>query len=109
MPYYDRCVGADVAKVSVMVPAERIPELRPILLDWRRDAKLLLESDLLSGDPILQIRRCLPAPSDQVADHRCRNTGDRQGVAAGAATASRRAPRLRAQTALTAMTAAPHT
>jgi hypothetical protein len=74
MPYYDRCVGADVAKVSVMVPAERIPELRPILLDWRRDAKLLLESDLLSADPILQIRRCLPAPSDQVADHRCRNT-----------------------------------
>ena len=34
----------------VMGPAERIPELRPILLDWRRDAKLLLESDLPSAD-----------------------------------------------------------
>ena len=53
--YHDRRVGAGIAKMSVMGPAERIPELRPILLNWRRDAKLLLESDLPSADQILEI------------------------------------------------------
>jgi len=53
--YHDRRVGAGILKVTVMVPAERIPELRAITLAWRREAKLLLESDLPSADQILQI------------------------------------------------------
>ena len=53
--YHDRRVGAGIAKMSVMGPAERMPELRPILLDWRRDAKPLLVSDLPPGDQILEI------------------------------------------------------
>ena len=48
--YHDRRVGAGIAKMSVMRPAERIPEPRPILLGWRRDAKLPLESDPPSAD-----------------------------------------------------------
>jgi len=48
--YHDRRVGAGIAKKSVMRPADRIPEPRPILLDWRRDAKLPLESDPPSAD-----------------------------------------------------------
>ena len=69
----------------VMGPAEHIPELRPILLNWRRDAKLLLESDLPSADQILADRRCVPDPSDQAADQRFGSAGDRRGMAAGAA------------------------
>jgi hypothetical protein len=53
--YHDRRVGAGIAKMSVMGPAERMPELRPVLLDWRRDAKPLLVSDLPSADQILEI------------------------------------------------------
>jgi len=49
-PYHDRRVGAGIAKMSAMRPAERIPEPRPILLGWRRDAKLSLESDPPSAD-----------------------------------------------------------
>ena len=39
----------------VMGPAEHIPELPPILLNWRRDATLLLESDLPSADQVLEV------------------------------------------------------
>lgn len=53
--YDDRRVGAGIAKTSVMRPAERIPEPRPILLDWRRDAKLPLESDPPSADQSRQL------------------------------------------------------
>ena len=58
--YHDRRVGAGIAKMIVMGPAEHIPELRPILLNWRRDAKLLLESDLPSAGQVLADPRCVP-------------------------------------------------
>jgi hypothetical protein len=41
--------------MSIKVPAECLPELRPILLNWRREAKLLLESDLPSADQTPEI------------------------------------------------------
>ena len=44
-----------IAKVTVMVPADRVPELRAIALHWRQDSKQLLESDRPSADQILQI------------------------------------------------------
>jgi hypothetical protein len=53
--YHDRRVGAGIADMIVMGPAEHIPELPPILLNWRHDATLLLESDLPSADQILEI------------------------------------------------------
>jgi hypothetical protein len=53
--YNDRRVGAGIADMIVMGPAEHIPELPPILLNWRHDATLLLESDLPSADQILEI------------------------------------------------------
>ena len=53
--YHDRRVGAGIADMIVMGPAEHIPKLPPILLNWRHDATLLLESDLPSADQILEI------------------------------------------------------
>ena len=53
--FYERRREIGVVKVSVMVPADRVSELRAISLAWRAEAKLLLESDRPSADQILQI------------------------------------------------------
>ena len=53
--YREQRVGACIAKMIVIGPAEHVPELCPILPNWRRDAKLLLESDVPSAGQILQI------------------------------------------------------
>jgi len=53
--YHDRRVGAGIADMIVMGPAEHIPELPPILLNWRHDATRLLESDLPSADQVLEV------------------------------------------------------
>ena len=52
---HGRRVGAGIADMIVMGPAEHIRELPPILLNWRRDATLLLESDLPSADQVLEV------------------------------------------------------
>ena len=49
----DRAVG--VMAATVRIPADRLSELREIALEWRREARLLLEGDLPSADQILQI------------------------------------------------------
>ena len=41
-----------IVRATVMVPADRIPELRALTLHWRQEAKLLLESDEPSADQI---------------------------------------------------------
>ena len=48
-------IDAGIIKVLLHVPAVRIPELRAITLAWRKEAKLLLESDQPTADQILQI------------------------------------------------------
>ena len=53
--YVGRRTSAGIVKITVMVPADRIPELRGITLEWRRKAKMLLCSDQPSADQILQI------------------------------------------------------
>ena len=53
--YVGRRASAGIVKITVMVPANRIPELRGITLEWRREAKMLLCSDQPSSDQILQI------------------------------------------------------
>ena len=53
--YVRRRASAGIVKITVMVPADRIPELRGITLEWRRKAKMLLHSDQPSSDQILQI------------------------------------------------------
>jgi len=53
--YVGRRISAGIVKITVMVPADRIPELRGITLEWRRKAKMLLHSDQPSADQILQI------------------------------------------------------
>lgn len=53
--FYERRQEIGVVKVSVMVPADRVSELRAIGLAWRAEAKLLLEADRPSADQILQI------------------------------------------------------
>jgi hypothetical protein len=51
----DRQAAAGIVHVSVMVPVDRVPYLQALTLAQRRDAKLLLESDLPIADQILQI------------------------------------------------------
>ena len=53
--YRRRAAAAGIGMVSVRVPSVRVPELKAVALEWRRVAKLLLESDLPSADQILQI------------------------------------------------------
>ena len=53
--YRDRSAAAGIAKITVLVPADRITDLRAITTAWRQEAKLLLESDRPSADQILQI------------------------------------------------------
>lgn len=44
-----------ILKVAVHVPAERVAELRAIALNWRAEARLLVNADYPSADQILQI------------------------------------------------------
>ena len=44
--YRDRQAAAGIVRVTVMVPADRIPHLKALTLQWRQEAKLLLEVDL---------------------------------------------------------------
>jgi len=53
--YRAREAGAGIVRMSVTAPIDRIPHLRAITLEWRRDAKMLLESDLPTSDQILQV------------------------------------------------------
>ena len=53
--YRRRTAAAGIVAISVRVPAVRVPELKAVALEWRREAKLLLESDLPCADQILQI------------------------------------------------------
>ena len=53
--YRRRTAAAGIVAISVRVPSVRVSELKAIALEWRRGAKLLLESDLPSADQILQI------------------------------------------------------
>ena len=53
--YRDRHAAAGIMRVTVMVPAERVSQLRALTLAWRREAKMLLLSDLPTADQILEI------------------------------------------------------
>ena len=53
--YRRRTAAAGIVVVSIRVPSVRVPEIKAIALEWRREAKLLLESDLPSADQILRI------------------------------------------------------
>ena len=53
--YQRRIAAAGIVKVAVHVPAQRVPELRALALNWRAEAKLLREADHATADQILQI------------------------------------------------------
>ena len=40
--YQRRAAAAGIVMVSVRVPSVRVPEIKAIALEWRREAKLLL-------------------------------------------------------------------
>ena len=107
--YHDRRVGAGIAKMIVMRSGRAHSRASPnsSQLATRREAAAGVGSAVGRSDP--GDPRCVPDASDQAADRRFRDTGDRRGMAAGAKSASRRTPRSCAQTALPAMTAAPQT
>ncbi len=53
--YQKRIASIGIVKVTVHVPAERVPEMRMIALNWRAEAKLLIDADYPTADQILQI------------------------------------------------------
>jgi len=53
--YRGRQAAAGIVRITVMVPAERIPYLKSLTLEWRREAKMVLEHDTPTADQILQI------------------------------------------------------
>jgi hypothetical protein len=53
--YQKRNAAVGILKIAVYVPAERVPELRAITLNWRAEAKLLTDADYPTADQILQI------------------------------------------------------
>lgn len=53
--YRAREAGAGIVRMPVTVPIDRIPHLSAITLEWHRDAKMLLDSDLPTSDQILQV------------------------------------------------------
>jgi hypothetical protein len=44
-----------IAAISVAVPVTRVAELRALVAEWRREARMLLEEDRPTADRILQI------------------------------------------------------
>jgi hypothetical protein len=53
--YTNRRVAAGMAKLHVLVPILRMAELDQILVEWRRQAKMSLQSDQPTADQILRI------------------------------------------------------
>ena len=53
--YVKRIASIGIVKVAVHVPAERVPEMRLLALNWRAEAKLLMDADYPTADQILQI------------------------------------------------------
>lgn len=53
--YQKRNAAVGIVKVAIHVPAERVSELRMIALNWRAEAKLLMDADCPTADQILQI------------------------------------------------------
>ena len=53
--YRGRQAAAGIVRITVMVPAERIPYLKALTLEWRRESKMMLEQDQPTADQILQI------------------------------------------------------
>ena len=53
--YQKRIAVEGIVKVTVLVPAERVPELRAVAQTWRAEAKLMMNADYPSADQILQI------------------------------------------------------
>ncbi len=76
--YRGRQAAAGIVQITVMVRAERIPYLKALTLEWRREAKMVLEHDMPTADQILQIHAVcrtldLPLPrepSNPVAMHK---------------------------------------
>jgi hypothetical protein len=53
--YRRRSAAAGIVAISVrVVPSVTVPEFKAVALEWRREAKLLLERDLPSADQILR-------------------------------------------------------
>lgn len=53
--FKQRLRDAGIVPQIVLVPASRLTQLRELTAEWRREARLLLESDLPTAEQILQI------------------------------------------------------
>ena len=78
--YQKRNAAVGILKIAVYVPAERVPELRAITLNWRAEAKLLTDADYPTADQILQIHAIcrtldLDLPTAALGPPRPRPTG----------------------------------
>lgn len=53
--YHARARTAGLTQLSVVVPVDKIPVLKALAVEWRSEARALLQTDLPTADQILQI------------------------------------------------------
>lgn len=76
--YRGRQAAAGIVRITVMVPTDKIPHLKALTLQWRQEAKLLLEIDLPSADQILQIHAVCRTLGLDLPEHAFATRGDAQ-------------------------------
>lgn len=76
--YRGRQAGAGIVRITVMVPADKIPHLKALTLQWRQEAKLLLEIDRPTADQILQIHAVCRTLGLDLPEHAFATRGDAQ-------------------------------
>lgn len=76
--YRGRQAAAGIVRITVMVPADRITHLKALTLQWRQEAKLLLEIDLPSADQILQIHAVCRTLGLDLPEHAFATRGNAQ-------------------------------
>jgi len=76
--YRGRQAAAGIVRITVHVPAERIPYLKALTLEWRREAKMMLEEDQPTADQILQIHAVCRTLDLPLPEHAFATRGDAQ-------------------------------
>ena len=76
--YRGRQAAAGIVRITVMVPADKIQHIKALTLQWRQEAKLLLEIDLPTADQILQVHAVCRTLGLDLPEHAFTTRGDAQ-------------------------------